>query len=219
LAFDRLDQPQSVSAIAAHRERVEPVDIKPLIGLGGVLIAATMSQFNDQVTSIALTDIRGALGIGRDAGTWIESLYVSAEIVGLAISPTLLMIFTLRRTKRDRKKRPTPQRFQRWSRPEAEATEAEAILEEAILVVPTSPAVTLVASTTAGPMSTLAMFMSSAAAASAITAGTDIGATPTPHAIHPTWGLILTAIGRNDAVQGPMWRAVTHEPLLGATSG
>src|SRR5258708_37976606 len=73
------------------------VDIKPLFGLGGVLIAATISQFNDQGTSIALTDVRGALGIGHDSGTWIESLYVSAEIVGMAISPWRLVTFTLRR--------------------------------------------------------------------------------------------------------------------------
>jgi DHA2 family multidrug resistance protein len=73
------------------------VNIKPLIGLGGVLIAAMTSEFNDQVTAIALTDIRGAFGIGYDPGTWIESLYVSAEIVGMAISPWLLVTFTLRR--------------------------------------------------------------------------------------------------------------------------
>jgi DHA2 family multidrug resistance protein len=73
------------------------VDIKPLFGLGGVLIAAVASEFNDQVTSIALADVRGALGISHDSGTWIESLYVSAEIVGMAISPWLLMTFTLRR--------------------------------------------------------------------------------------------------------------------------
>src|SRR5258705_1586148 len=55
------------------------------------------SEFNDQVTAIALVDINGALGISHDSGTWIESLYVSAEIVGMAISPWLLMTFTLRR--------------------------------------------------------------------------------------------------------------------------
>jgi DHA2 family multidrug resistance protein len=76
---------------------VNPVDIKPLFGLGGVLIAAAASQFNDQVTAIALTDVRGALGISHDPGTWIQSLYVSAEIVGMAISPWLLVTFTLRR--------------------------------------------------------------------------------------------------------------------------
>src|ERR1700758_4427843 len=73
------------------------MDIKPLIGLGGVLIAAMTSEFNDQVTAIALVDIRGALGISHDPGTWIESLYVSAEIVVMAISPWLLVTFTLRR--------------------------------------------------------------------------------------------------------------------------
>jgi len=73
------------------------MDIKPLFGLCGVLIAAITSEFNDQVTSIALSDVRGALGISHDAGTWIESLYVSAEIIGMAISPWLLATFTLRR--------------------------------------------------------------------------------------------------------------------------
>jgi MFS transporter, DHA2 family, multidrug resistance protein len=73
------------------------MDIKPLFGVGGVLIAATMAQFNDQVIASALADIRGALGISYDPGTWIQGLYVSAQIIGLTISPTLLMIFTLRR--------------------------------------------------------------------------------------------------------------------------
>src|SRR4029077_5402135 len=73
------------------------MDIKPLFGLCGVLIAAITSEFNDQVTSVALSDVRGALGISHDAGTWIESLYVWAEIVGMAMSPWLAMTFTLRR--------------------------------------------------------------------------------------------------------------------------
>lgn len=73
------------------------MDIKPFFGLCGVLIAAMTSEFNDQVTSVALNDVGGALGISHDAGTWIESLYVSAEIIGMAISPWLLVTFTLRR--------------------------------------------------------------------------------------------------------------------------
>jgi MFS transporter, DHA2 family, multidrug resistance protein len=75
----------------------DTVDIKSLFGLGGVLIAAMTSEFNDQVTAIALTDVRGALGIGHDSGTWIESLYVWAEIVGMAISPWFAVTLTLRR--------------------------------------------------------------------------------------------------------------------------
>jgi DHA2 family multidrug resistance protein len=63
------------------------MDIKLLFGLGGVLIAAMTSEFNDQVTSIALADVRAALGISHDSGTWIESLHVSAEFTGMAICP------------------------------------------------------------------------------------------------------------------------------------
>jgi DHA2 family multidrug resistance protein len=73
------------------------MDNKLLLGLGGALIAATASEFNDEVTAIALTDIRGALGISHDSGTWIDSLYVSTEIVGMAISPWMAVTFTLRR--------------------------------------------------------------------------------------------------------------------------
>src|SRR5271163_2375626 len=80
-----------------EKELTDTVDIKPLFGLGGVLIAAMTSEFNDQVISIALPDVSGALGISHDSRTWIESLYVSAEIIGMAISPWLLMTFTLRR--------------------------------------------------------------------------------------------------------------------------
>src|SRR6202046_1526487 len=83
--------------IVCSSESGDLVDIKPLFGLGGGLIAAMASEFNDQVTTIALIDVRGALGIGHDSGAWIESLYVWAEIVGMAISPWLAMTFTLRR--------------------------------------------------------------------------------------------------------------------------
>jgi MFS transporter, DHA2 family, multidrug resistance protein len=71
--------------------------MRSFIGLAGILLAAMVSDFNDQVTSLALVDIRGALGISYDPGTWIESLYSSAQVVGMAFSPWLLTTFTLRR--------------------------------------------------------------------------------------------------------------------------
>src|SRR6201998_599053 len=70
---------------------------KPFLGLVGILIAAITAELHDVVTSTALVDVRGALGIGYDPGTWIQSLYVSAEIVGMAVSPWQLVTFTLRR--------------------------------------------------------------------------------------------------------------------------
>lgn len=73
------------------------MDKKPLIGLAGIIVAAMTAEFNDQVSAIALIDIRGALGISHDPGTWIESLYVSALVVGMAISPWWAATLTLRR--------------------------------------------------------------------------------------------------------------------------
>jgi len=96
-AFNGPGGPQDPCNLSLLKKLAGAVDIKPFFGLIGVLIAAMTSEFNDQVTSIALIDVRGALGISHDPGTWIQSLYVSAEIIGMAISPWLLMTFTLRR--------------------------------------------------------------------------------------------------------------------------
>jgi DHA2 family multidrug resistance protein len=68
-----------------------------LLGLAGVIVAAMTSELNDQVSAIALVDVRGALGIGHDAGTWIESLYVTALVIGMALSPCWSTVLTLRR--------------------------------------------------------------------------------------------------------------------------
>jgi len=67
------------------------------LGLLGVLIAAISSEFNDTVTSAALADIRGSLGIDYDAGTWIESLYSAGLAIGMAFAPWCAVTFTLRR--------------------------------------------------------------------------------------------------------------------------
>jgi MFS transporter, DHA2 family, multidrug resistance protein len=72
------------------------MDMKPFVGLVGILIAAIASEFNDQATVIALPDVRGAFHISYDPGTWVQSLYGSAQIIGMAVSPWLLVTFTLR---------------------------------------------------------------------------------------------------------------------------
>ena len=73
------------------------VDRRQFLGLVGMLLATMTSEFNDQVTAIALVDIRGGFSISHDPGTWIQSLYVSAQIVGMALSPWMLVTFSLRR--------------------------------------------------------------------------------------------------------------------------
>ena len=48
-----------------------------IIGLVGVLLAVLVSGLNEMVTKVALADIRGALAIGYDEGTWLVASYLS----------------------------------------------------------------------------------------------------------------------------------------------
>ena len=73
------------------------MDKKPLIGLAGILLAALTAEFNDQVTAIALPDVRGGLGLSTDPGTWFTSLFVAAEVVGMAMAPWWSVTVTIRR--------------------------------------------------------------------------------------------------------------------------
>ncbi|WP_071000379.1 MFS transporter [Methylobacterium sp. C1] len=73
------------------------MNVRPLLGLAGVLLSVMASDLNDQVTGVSLPDMRGSLGIGLDAGTWIESLYLSAQPLGMAVSAWFMVTLTLRR--------------------------------------------------------------------------------------------------------------------------
>ncbi len=73
------------------------MDKRLFLWLLGILIATIASEFNDQVTSIALADVRGGFSISCDPGTWIQSLYVSAQIVGMAVSPWMQVTLSPRR--------------------------------------------------------------------------------------------------------------------------
>ena len=63
----------------------------------GILIAAIGAEFNDSVISAALPDVLGGFALSHDPGTWVDSLYVTGEVIGLASSPWLFVTFTVRR--------------------------------------------------------------------------------------------------------------------------
>lgn len=52
--------------------------VRPLVGLVGIFLAAMMAGLNTRVGALALADIRGALGLGFDDGSWLTTAY-SAE--------------------------------------------------------------------------------------------------------------------------------------------
>ena len=73
------------------------MNIRPLIGLLGVLLAAMSADLNEYVSLTTLTDVRGALGVSYDPGLWIASLYITGVSVGMAFAPWNAVTFTLRR--------------------------------------------------------------------------------------------------------------------------
>ena len=76
---------------------INSTNIRPLIGLLGVFVAALSADLNEFVSGAALIDVRGALGISADPGLWIDSLYVTGTALGMAFAPWSAVTFTLRR--------------------------------------------------------------------------------------------------------------------------
>src|SRR5476651_724057 len=68
-----------------------------VIGLVGVLIAVLVSGLNEMVTKVALADIRGALYIGFDEGTWLVAAYTATSVSAMAFAPWCSVTFSLRR--------------------------------------------------------------------------------------------------------------------------
>ncbi len=73
------------------------MDIKPLVGLTGIVLAVITADFTQGVTSLALPDVLGGLGIDTDQGTWITSLYATGQVIGMSLSPTMALNLTVRR--------------------------------------------------------------------------------------------------------------------------
>ena len=67
------------------------------IGLIGVLLAVLVSGFNENVTKVAMPDIRGAMGIGYDESTWLLAVYSATSISAMAFAPWCGTTFSMRR--------------------------------------------------------------------------------------------------------------------------
>ncbi|WP_312513833.1 MFS transporter [Stutzerimonas nitrititolerans] len=89
--------PSGGPAAAASAPQATPFDLRIVVGLLGVLLAVLLSGFNENVTRIALTDIRGAMGIGYDEGTWLLALYAAGSVSAMAFAPWFAVTLSLRR--------------------------------------------------------------------------------------------------------------------------
>jgi DHA2 family multidrug resistance protein len=66
-------------------------------GLIGMLLASLLAIVNEQVTALAMTDVRGALSIGHDDGSWLTVLFEAANVSTMIFAPWFGITFTLRR--------------------------------------------------------------------------------------------------------------------------
>ena len=93
-----LTAPAPIAAASPATAATPPVfGARIIIGLVGVLLAVLVSGLNEMVTKVALADIRGALNIGYDEGTWLVACYAATSVAAMAFAPWCSVTFSLRR--------------------------------------------------------------------------------------------------------------------------
>src|SRR5262249_34568553 len=53
----------------------------PVLGVAAVMVGALISTLNVRLTTQGLADIRGALGLGFDEGSWLSTIFTAAQMV------------------------------------------------------------------------------------------------------------------------------------------
>ena len=73
------------------------MELRPLVGLAGVVTAVAFAEMNDQVVGLVLPDIAGGLGLGQDAASWFRTLYLLGFSLGALVGGTLSAALGVRR--------------------------------------------------------------------------------------------------------------------------
>ncbi|GAN59087.1 MFS transporter [Acetobacter cibinongensis] len=94
--------PHAASAPVIHASPplpsyIPPFGLRTVIGCLGMLLAVHVAGFNEHVTEIGLSDIRGAMHIGHDEGSWLISIYEAFNIAAMAFTPWFYMTFSIYR--------------------------------------------------------------------------------------------------------------------------
>lgn len=70
---------------------------RPFIGVMAVMLGAVISTLNVRITSFGLADIRGGLGLGFDAGSWVNTVFTASQMV---VTPAAAWMSTVLGTRR-----------------------------------------------------------------------------------------------------------------------
>ncbi|RYY10462.1 MAG: MFS transporter, partial [Alphaproteobacteria bacterium] len=63
----------------------------------GIVLAAIAAQLNDAVLNAALSDVAGNIGLSNDTATWLQTLFITGQVLGMCTSPSLGIGFGFRR--------------------------------------------------------------------------------------------------------------------------
>lgn len=89
--------------LASTSASVAPASVSPgfgprlATGMTGILLAAMVAGLNARVPNLALPDMRGALGIGQDEASWINTAYTAGELTIMPFATWFAVTFSLRR--------------------------------------------------------------------------------------------------------------------------
>jgi DHA2 family multidrug resistance protein len=70
---------------------------RPILGIAAVMLGAFISSLNSKITTSGLADIRGALGLGFDDGSWVSTSFFAAQMV---VTPAAAWMSTVLGTRR-----------------------------------------------------------------------------------------------------------------------
>lgn len=70
---------------------------RALVGLIGILIAAMIAGLNNRVGTLALADVRGALGFGLDDASWLATTYSAGELIAMPFAAWFAITLSVRR--------------------------------------------------------------------------------------------------------------------------
>ncbi|MDR6536329.1 MFS transporter [Variovorax soli] len=88
--------PEPAGMPAAEAGAAKPSK-RALAGLAGILLAALMAGLNSRVASLALADIRGALGLGLDDASWLTTAYNAGELIAMPFAAWFAITLSVRR--------------------------------------------------------------------------------------------------------------------------
>lgn len=70
---------------------------RSIAAIGAVLLGAMISTLTSRITSLGLADIRGALGVGFDEGSWINTAFTAGQMFAGPIAVWAAFVFGTRR--------------------------------------------------------------------------------------------------------------------------